>query len=219
MSFTISAERPVALESVDHLHPLGAMRDNSLNRAFNARLYELAPSVLAEVSVLDLGCSGGGFVKSLLDEGVRAVGVEGSDYSRVHQRAEWATIPGNLFTADATAPFQVYDDGPPARFAVVTAWEFFEHIAEADLPAVFGNIARHLAPGGLVIGSVNTLSSPNLEGIEMHATIRPAAWWNEKLAALGYARQPALERHFGRDWVRTDPGSFHVVLRRAPCSP
>jgi hypothetical protein len=66
-----------------------------------------------------------------------------------------------LFTADTTKPFRLRGAGAEGlRFSVVTLWEVMEHIAEGDLPAVFGNIDAHLAPGGLVILSV----SPNPEG-------------------------------------------------------
>ncbi len=212
---TLSATRPVALDSVDHQHPMGTLRDNSVNPAFNRKLYQLFPA--GEISVLDLGCAGGGFVKSVLDDGHLAIGVEGSDLSAKQQRGEWATIPDYLFTADATAPFQVERDGQPARFSAVTAWEFLEHIAERDLPAVFDNIRRHLLPGGLVIASINTHSSrlgyePELERYEMHATIRPQDWWTAWLRERGWERQPDLESHFGTDWIRSDPYSFHVVL-------
>ena len=49
-------------------------------------------------------------MKSILDAGGFAVGVEGSDYSQRHKRAEWATIPDHLFTTDATVPFQLSEE-------------------------------------------------------------------------------------------------------------
>jgi predicted TPR repeat methyltransferase len=75
--------------------------------------------------ILDLGCSGGGFVKDCLDDGCLAVGLEGSNYSKNLRRAEWRTIPENLFTADLTTPFQVFSEFPegevPLTFDVITA--------------------------------------------------------------------------------------------------
>jgi len=103
ISLHCEAKRLVAYESLDHIYPWGTKQDNSKNLSFNNALYELIP--IKELSVLDIGCSGGGFVKTLLDAGVLAVGIEGSDYSKIRGRAEWATIPGHLFTADVTAPF------------------------------------------------------------------------------------------------------------------
>lgn len=209
--FSIETDFPIALDSPDHLHPLGTMQDNNANPNFNNKLYELIPK--DELSVMDLGCAGGGLVKSFLDDGVIAIGIEGSDYSLVRQRAEWATIPGNLFTADISRPFQVYSDGMPALFEVVTAWEFIEHISTDRLGTVSSNVHNHLKPGGLFIASINSGNSRNYDGTELHQTIQSEAWWNSKLEDLGWFRQADLERHFGKDVVRDGAGSFSVVMK------
>ncbi len=162
-------------------------------------------------------------MKSLLDAGCVAAGVEGSDYSKKMKRAEWATIPGNLFTADATAPFELtlHDEVSnriePLRFSVITAWEFIEHIAEPDLENVMRNIDNHLAPSGVVIMSV----SPNEEyinGVKLHQTVAEKPWWVQKFASLGFTNHDEAVAYFDRDWIRGEdnnaPGSFHVVLTR-----
>ena len=38
--------------------------------------------------VLDLACAGGGMVRSFLDEGIEAVGIEGSDTAKREGRAQ-----------------------------------------------------------------------------------------------------------------------------------
>src|SRR5215468_10939781 len=84
----LRAERAVAFESPDHLFPTGTRRDNSRNWRFNVKLYQLLgrrmprigprgawvywPNI--QLKILDLGCSGGGFVKDCLDDGYFAVG-------------------------------------------------------------------------------------------------------------------------------------------------
>ena len=78
---TIETEKPVALDSHDHVKPWGTVRDNTSNREFNRKLFELIP--VDRIRVLDLGCAGGGFVRSILEAGGFAVGVEGSDISRI----------------------------------------------------------------------------------------------------------------------------------------
>jgi 2-polyprenyl-3-methyl-5-hydroxy-6-metoxy-1,4-benzoquinol methylase len=70
---TVKTNHPVAIYSPDHLFPHGTMRDNSSNPEFNKKLYELFP--VKEVRLLDIGCSGGGLVKSILDDGGFAVGI------------------------------------------------------------------------------------------------------------------------------------------------
>ena len=91
LAVEVLTQKPVALDSPDHLMPWGTRQDNSTNLQFNLKLARWLP--LETLSVLDLGCSGGGFVKSVLDMGCLAVGLEGSDYSQVRARTEWATIP------------------------------------------------------------------------------------------------------------------------------
>lgn len=207
----IATDMPIALDSPDHLHPLGTMQDNNANPNFNNKLYNLVPR--EELSVMDLGCAGGGFVKSLLDDGVMAIGIEGSDYSLVRRRAEWETIPDSLFTADISYPFLVYGSLGIIQFSVITAWEFLEHISSDRLEVVSNNVRIHLEQGGLFIASINSGVSRNYDGTELHQTIQPEEWWNKRLDELGWVRIPDLESHFGNDVVRDGAGSFFVVLK------
>ncbi len=200
MSFHLITGHPVALDSPDHIQPRSTARDNSVNRAFNRKLYALFPG--QKIAVLDFGCAGGGMVKSLLDDGHVAIGLEGSDYNLVHQRAEWATIPDHLFTCDVTQPFTLHaGDKQTFQFDAATAWEFLEHIKESDLPGVLDNMRRHLKPGGLVFGSTNDRGSV-FQGVEHHLTRKPMGWWTELFKQNDFEQRLDLERHFGMDWVR-----------------
>ena len=196
----IETEKPVAIDSVDHLKPLGTLQDNSSSKEFNKKLFELIPP--AKIRLLDLGCAGGGFVRSILEAGGYAVGVEGSDISRRSRRAEWPIIPGWLFTADARQPFQLFN-GEPLKFNVITAWEFLEHIDEEALPIVLENIRRHAEPYAYFIGSISSAAE------EHHQIARPKAWWENRLAQAGIQQAPEIEEHFGNQLVRgsADPGS------------
>ncbi|NBY56198.1 MAG: methyltransferase domain-containing protein [Betaproteobacteria bacterium] len=221
----ISAVKPVAIDSPDHIVPWGTARDNSTHLGFNAKLLHWIPK--AYLSVLDIGCSGGGFVRSMVNEGVFAVGVEGSDYSKLRKRAEWDTIPDRLFTADATAPFQLdfaEKDGSnlqPLQFSVITAWEMIEHVREEDLQTVFSNIDKHLIKNGVVVMSI----SPNddfIEGVNLHQCVHEKSWWIDKLRSLGWENHDFLVDFFEPDWIRSEPnapGSFHVCLTRVGCEP
>src|SRR5262249_488147 len=98
----LETSKPVAYDSPDHLGPVGTANDNTTNPRFNRKLFAYLP----DVRLLDIGCAGGGLVKSIIDDGGFAVGIEGSDYSKQRRRAEWATIPDRLFTADAAGAFR-----------------------------------------------------------------------------------------------------------------
>lgn len=211
--YRIETDKPVAYDSPDHIEPRGTKDDNSVNLWYNRKLFAWLGRGIA---VLDIGCSGGGFVKSVLDAGCLGIGVEGSDYSLKHQRAEWATIPRNLFTADATEPFTIYEDTLPLKFDVITSWEVIEHIAEGDLPAFFDNIDRHLEPNGVVVLSISPLPEI-VNGVTLHQTVQPREWWLKRFDELGWKHHGAALRWFGDDFVRNRynaPNSFNVVLTR-----
>jgi 2-polyprenyl-3-methyl-5-hydroxy-6-metoxy-1,4-benzoquinol methylase len=133
-----------------------------------------------------------------LDDGGFAVGIDGSDYNLRHQRAEWATVPHNLFTADITKPFKLSNNnGGPLTFDAVTMWEVLEHIAPADLAVVLANVKRHLAPGGMLICSIALVADP-----PYHQTVEAAPWWRDRLARAHLYEDTAARDFFHPDWVR-----------------
>jgi 2-polyprenyl-3-methyl-5-hydroxy-6-metoxy-1,4-benzoquinol methylase len=219
-------DHPVALDTDDTTHPRGAMNDNSICYRFNQKLPRLFPD-RSRLAVLDLGCAGGGFVRSLIDDGHFAVGIDGSDTPRLLRLGEWGTIPHHLHTCDITKPFALRDraTGDPLRFDAITAWEVLEHIREDDLPGLMRNIADHLAPGGLFFCSVATFRDevPEL-GAVYHHTVQPRDWWVPALARLGFEVVPQTVIT-DDDWVRgagncrydyraeAEGLGFHLVLR------
>jgi SAM-dependent methyltransferase len=220
VKISIETEKPVAYDSPDHIQPHGTAENNTTKAVFNRKLFRLFGD--KPVRLLDLGCSGGGLVKSILDGGGFAVGIEGSDYSLKRKRAEWATIPEHLFTADATVPFQLYgtDEGgvrAPLTLNIITAWEFFEHITEAGTSGVVENILRHLAPHGIVLASIATYPDV-VNGVVLHQTIHMKPWWLRTFERLGLQHQPDVEKYFGFDMLNGVPvndGSFTIALSRA----
>jgi 2-polyprenyl-3-methyl-5-hydroxy-6-metoxy-1,4-benzoquinol methylase len=144
----------------------------------DAKLHrEFGPQTLR---MLDLGCAGGQTVADFLTLQWQAVGLEGSDFSLKHRRANWAHLANrHLFTCDITRPYQLKLDGKPARFHLITAWEVMEHIATPDLISVFTRIRDHLEPGGYFIASTTETSDLH-EGLELHQT----RWNNQQWRAF-----------------------------------
>ena len=224
----LHTDSPGAPDTDDSRFPYGAVNDNSICPRFNARLAQMFPDK-PRLAVLDLGCAGGGFVRSLLDEGHLAVGLEGCDLPRLRRLGEWGTIPRHLHTCDITRPFRLTHPatGDPIGFDAITMWEVLEHIPEPDLPQLADNIAAHLAPGGVWIASVSTVDDGDpTTGAVYHHTVRPREWWADRFAALGFA--PVARHPIGRDdWLRgsancrfdrhaeSEGVGFHVVLRPA----
>ena len=197
--YKAETECPVAVESPDHKWPRGTAFDNSSNRNFNLKLYAHF-NFRTDLRVMDLGCSGGGFVKSFLEDGYIAVGLEGSDWSKKLRSGEWDTCPHHLLTCDITSRFQVTDRGGGAMtFHCITAWEVLEHIPADILPALIDNIARHLTPDGIFVASVDTAPDANpITGAVYHATLQPKSWWLAQFAKGQSRRVRASPLHDAR---------------------
>lgn len=216
----IITRHPVAVSSVDHIVPLGAKQDNT----HCPRFVEAIKKFMGKPRVLDIGCAGGGLVKDFLDAGIEAYGIEGSDYPLVHRSGEWGNVPLNLATVDVTKAFSIVDDNEqPIDFDLITAWEFFEHIAEDDLQNVFLNICGHLKPDGLCMGSVCTQGCC-YNGTNYHVTVQNKVWWMQKFETYGLVdsgmRLPIgdFPRGSGNplalgDWKGEQHG-FHVILKQ-----
>jgi cyclopropane fatty-acyl-phospholipid synthase-like methyltransferase len=173
---------------------------------------------------MDLGCSGGGMVRSFLEDGHTAIGLEGSDVSKKLRTGEWDNCPLHLFTADITSPFEVRDSNDqPMKFDLITSWEVLEHITENKLPGLMENIRNHLAPGGIFVGSVAMFPDADPStGAVYHVTLQSQDWWLAKFAEHGFKvvrNHPYLPEDYVRgngmslkDWYPGDGLGFHVVL-------
>jgi 2-polyprenyl-3-methyl-5-hydroxy-6-metoxy-1,4-benzoquinol methylase len=210
--------------------PPGGKIDNAIALRFNRRLYELFGGREC-LRVLDFGCAGGGFVRSLIDDGHFAVGLEGSDYARMNQSAEWSTIPMHLFTCDISKPFRLTDSvtNAPLLFDAITAWEVLEYIPAECLPGLFENLDRHLAPGGCALFSIVTFFDwdPQNGGVR-GVTVKPRSWWENKFTSLGFEiddQHPIGKDDWLRgsgqcrtDWHEEQGLGFHIVLRKKAIS-
>ena len=174
--------------------------------------------------MLDLGCSGGGFVKTCLDDGCIAVGLEGSDFSQRFRRAEWGQLNNiALFTADITQPFSVVaeieQESRLLLFDAITLWEVFEHIQEKDLCSLVDNIKKHLFPAGIVIASISSVDSVHY-GVNLHQTVKSKQWWVDFFSRNGLFELPNLEGHFASQFIRGPkhgcPDSFILILSPNP---
>jgi SAM-dependent methyltransferase len=214
VNINLEAEREVAFDSPDHIMPWGTRHDHFVNQRFNKRLWRLYPATRI-VKVLDLGCAGGEFVRTCIDDGQFAVGLEGSDWSKRHKRSAWALIEQALFTCDITRPFKLSIGEHPLKFDVATAWEVIEHIKEVDLQTVARNVQAHLAPGGLWILSI-TNQEDVVDGVELHQTVRPKIWWRQRFESLGFESADSFIGYFARQFVRgarkDSDVSFHLIF-------
>ncbi|MBL8827509.1 MAG: methyltransferase [Planctomycetaceae bacterium] len=235
---TLNTQYPVAADSVDHTDPRGTKDDNTRWPRFVAACER---HFGRKLKYIDMGCAGGGLVFDFLVRGHLAIGLEGSDYSRRNLRAEWRTIPNNLYTCDISRPFTLTDSASqkPFQADVISMWEVLEHISAERLPTLIATIREHLTDDGIFVGSVATYDD-EVNGVHYHVTIEPREWWEELFRENGLAMidEPIFDkwdycRGIGRDAADSSyyadtydtsgvaqfrPG-FHVVARRSPLGP
>ena len=181
MTINVYTNFRVAYNSPDHLKPEGTKNDNHTSLVFiNAMHGILSKQFSGQQSFLDLGCSGGQLVADFKDKGYISVGLEGSDYSLVHRRANWATLANtNLFTCDITRPFQITNNTLNLRFNLITMWDVIEHIKTDELDKVFLNIKNHLK--GYFMATTSD-ESVIRDGLELHQTRWDEAHWKKYIA-------------------------------------
>ena len=182
--FSRETKFPVAFESPDHIAPKGTAVNNSTNKKFILHMDETLHLEFGgqTLRMMDLGCAGGQTIADFMKLRWQGVGLEGSDFSLKHRRANWATLANkNLFTCDITKPYQIELDGQPVKFHLITAWEVIEHISTPDLKRVLDNIHRHLEPGGYFIASTTETSDIH-QGIELHQTRWNNQQWRDYMA-------------------------------------
>jgi len=181
-AFSLETSFPVAERSCDHLFPRETAQENMRAPRFVAGCESLFNE---PVRLLDLGTAGGGLVLDFILGGHIAIGLEGSDYSQKKQRAEWRTLPDQLFTCDITHPFTVWNEETirkRASFNIVTAWSLLDRINKKDLPTVFANIRNHLDDNGLLMGSVAFVPSARTpDGSSYRKIVEDKQWWLELL--------------------------------------
>ncbi len=133
------------------LHRLNPVRLGFIRAAIDDRWGGDAAAVkpLAGKRALDVGCGAGLLCEPLARLGAAVTGVDAAEANIAAARAHAA---GSSIAVDYHAG--ELDSLGLGRFDLVTAMEVLEHVA--DKPAFLAALARHLAPGGLLV-----LSTPN----------------------------------------------------------
>lgn len=198
----LECDSKIAYDSPDHINPWGSKRDNSKSKMFMRKLFFLFWNRKNIPKILDLGCSGGGFIRDCTNNGYFGIGLEGSDYSKIRNRAEWVTIPDSLFTCDISRKFLLKDDkNKILKFDLITAWEFLEHIPKSRVSQVIKNIKKHINKEGIFIGSICN-GSDKPEGIELHLTQENKEWWLNEFRKEGLYEKKEFYSFFGNQYVR-----------------
>ena len=217
--FNLYTDHPVAIDSRDHTHPHGTKNDNTRNKKFVDKVTKWF-WMKGPINFLDIGCAGGGLVSDMDRAGHFAVGLEGSNYNLLNQRAEWAVTPHLFATCDVTRPFLLAHvdtkDYRPLKFEMITSWDFLEHCPEDRLDQFFVNLKTHLAPGGIFVASISANEEFH------HVCVHPREWWEEKFQENGFTLRQDVLDYLRPDFVRGPDqpedsgspragGSFHLA--------
>lgn len=209
-------ESPIAYESDDHKFPWGTRTSNAKSEYFKFKLLRLFDESV-DWSLLDLGCSAGGFVESLHEDGVAAFGIEGSDYNRINHRGSWAKLDNiRLFTGDITKTYHFELSGSKLTFDVITAWDVLEHIPAELLPTLCDVMKNNLREDGIVILSIATIPDV-VNGIDLHKTVMPKDKWVSFFEENGLTRCEEIEKylagHSARGKRTDERTGFNIVLQ------
>lgn len=213
---TLKTDYPIAFDSPDHLMPWGTMRDNTTNADFIEEIHEFIKLNygLDNFNFLDLGCSGGQLVVDFFKRGNLSVGLEGSDYSVKHQRANWPEYHNKiLFTCDVTKPYSLYNKEEKIKFDIITAWEVVEHIHEDDMNSFFTYINDNLQENGVFLASISTIEDV-IEGHILHQSVFSEIDWYKKFPGFLKGTNLKLYQYPFTYKVREGNGSFHIFLKK-----
>jgi SAM-dependent methyltransferase len=213
--YSLQTAHPVASNSLDHLYPVGATRDNTHYPPFAKKMASWLSERTRGKLCMDIGCAGGGLVVDYLAAGLHAIGIEGTDKAREAGHGHWPILDGvHLFTADITKPFRLRTWQNKCHAVLITAFEVLEHIAEEDLPGFIANIKEHLS--GWFVCTINSDPWPHLtesgKVVDHHVTQRSPDWWKAFFEGQGFVRDHELEAYIGKDWPRI--GHAHFAMKR-----
>lgn len=135
-------------------------------------------------TVLDAGCALGFLVEALRQRGVRAEGIDVSEYaiSNAHESVREHVRVGSLTETI---------DG---RFDLVTCIEVIEHVDPTEVDAVLRNITS--------VTDALLLSSTPMDFEEpTHLNVQPPEYWATRLAELGFHHDLEFDATFLTPWA------------------
>lgn len=122
--------------------------------------------------VVDFGCGNNAFIRDLRRRGVDGLGI---DFANPE--------------ADILAPMHAVPlAGGIAD--VVTCFDALEHLLPEDVDPALAEMHRVARAGGRFAFSICTRPSHHtVDGENLHPTVRPRAWWLERIARVGLVAQ------------------------------
>jgi 2-polyprenyl-3-methyl-5-hydroxy-6-metoxy-1,4-benzoquinol methylase len=175
----ILTNKPIAIDSNDHIKPHGALNTAHNGEEFFIKLKEEFPGLH---KVLDIGTGPGVFVTNGLSHGYDIYGIDGTD--AVERFNDWVELKDHrLFHTDLQVPFTLVENGALVTFDLITAWDVMEHMTEEKINIVLCNIRSHLKIGGYLMA---TIEYSNLNNELYHHICYDRPWWEDKFDEFGF---------------------------------
>lgn len=153
---------------------------------------ESIKDILNPISVVDVGCATGDFVKRFNGMGIPAKGIEGSEHCLTFLEC----APGDIVIQDLREPFKLADN-----FDLAICFEVAEHI-EPEYAHIF---VQNLV--GLSDRLLLSIAGPGQLG-HGHVNLQPISYWKSLFRKHGYVWNRDIPRAFKKRWKhwRNKPG-------------
>jgi SAM-dependent methyltransferase len=148
---------------------------------------EVAEHIVSEIqpkTTLDVGCATGYLVEALRDRGVKAQGIDISDYAITNARE---AVRDYCNVGSILEPFQqTYD--------LITCIEVVEHLPVEEAERAIRNLCDHT-------DDILFTSTPHHYGEDTHFNVRPPEYWTELFARNGFYRDVDFEAPYLAAWA------------------
>lgn len=221
MTFRIETKKRIAIDSPDHLCPVGCVNDNFSSHGLIEEVIQYFGD--RKITALDLGCAGGQFVVDFIYRGQNAIGLDGSSHVLLGSGKEnWEKyFNTNLFLCDLTEEYQLYENDVPLKVDYIHSEEVFEHIHPDKLDVFLQQIRKHLKDDGVCSFGISLVEDVRVVGnttYTLHQSVFPSEWWRNKLIENGFEiLQGGLNdsNHFGYIFnhrVRSEAGESSCYI-------
>lgn len=204
MNYRIETEVPIAEYSPDHQSPRGALElyggpDYDWVDGNNPFMDEMAERFKDDLTMLDMGCATGILVRDALMRNFDAVGVDGTDSAlKMEEDTIWKEwYNKRLFHSDLSEPFQIYKDGEPAKFKLITSWEVMEHIMPERMHLFLNNVHKHLKDDGVFAFSVSPFKTRKKPNTHLAWEMRYKWRWAWLFDKAGFKFEGPIKEKFG----------------------
>ncbi|MGY6704693.1 class I SAM-dependent methyltransferase [Roseinatronobacter sp.] len=184
-----------------------ARPDRKRQEAYDEDVQDIVDNILALCSsskVLDVGCGMGKLVRTLLDNGIEAYGLDVSQIA-VDMGNTWA--PGRFTFGNLTAGLPFAD----SEFDTVVCKDVLEYIHEDHVPSALAEL-RRITSNHIFI----TLSTSKTSDGNSYRTMRDHTWWQDQLLRAGMRLHPLSSMLFSKTAWRTETWRATFLMEIIP---